>query len=175
MCFYALRFNLYLLLAVLALTGCKTGKQKQDKHLATLRVHIEDRAQLPDSGLTVPVLRTQPVLISINREPFLTEASILNASLLEVPGGFAIQLKLDNSGTWMLEQFTAANPGRHMVIFSQWGEKAADSRWLAAPIIPHRIANGVLAFTPDCSAEEAKKIVTGLNHMGKKTAKGKMK
>ena len=49
----------------------------------------------------------------------------------------------------MLEQYTAANPGRHLVIFGQWGDKLADGRWLAAPLITHRISNGLLAFTPD--------------------------
>jgi hypothetical protein len=173
MCFYALRFNLYLLLGVVALSGCQTGRE--GKIVASLRVHMEDRAQMPDSGTTVKVLRDSPVLVSINPEPFLTEANVLSASLLNTPGGFAIQVKLDNSGTWALEQFTAPNPGRHLAIFSQWGEDPKDSRWLAAPIVPRRMANGVLAFTPDCSLEEAKKIVAGLNNMAKKVAKGKMK
>jgi preprotein translocase subunit SecD len=175
--FCALRFNLYLLLAVLTLTGCQTDKpgKKNDKHVASMRIHLENRAQVAGSGKTVEVLRSQPVLVTISPDPVLTEASIINATLLETPGGHAIQVRFDESGTWTLEQFTSANPGRHLVIFSQWSEKKEDSRWLAAPLITRRIASGVLVFTPDASPEEAEKIVVGLNNMAKKIAKGKMK
>ena len=171
--FYAMRFNLYLLLlvAAVAFTGCKTDRP--EKKVASLRVHIENRAQVVGSGQTVQVLRSEPVLVTINTEPILTERNVIKAALLETPGGFAIEVKFDESGTWILEQYTSANSGRHLAIFSQWSELTKDSRWLAAPIISHRTANGVLAFTPDASHAEAKQIVTGLNNMAKQIAKGK--
>jgi len=170
--FYALRFNLYLLLtAVVVLTGCKT---KADK-TASLRIYIESRAQTSTSGETVALLRSHPVTVTVNREPILTEANVVAAALMETPGGHAIEVKFDSTGTYVLEQFTSANPGRHFVLFSQWTEKAGDSRWLAAPIISRRIATGVYSFTPDASREECVLIVTGLNNMAKKVAKGKMK
>ena len=177
MCFYALRFNLYLLLAALALTGCQADKpaKKSSKHVSSLRIHLENRAQIAGSGKTVEVLRAQPVLVTISPDPFLTEANVISATLLETPGGHAIQIRFDESGTWTLEQFTSANPGRHLVIFCQWSDKPADSRWLAAPLITRRNASGVLAFTPDASQEEADQIVIGLNNMAKKVAKGKLK
>ena len=177
MCFYALRFNLYFLLAALALTGCQTDKadKKSSKHVSSMRIHLENRAQMAGSGKTVEVLRVQPVLVSISPEPILTEANIVSAKLLETPGGHAIQIRFDETGTWTLEQFTSANPGRHLVIFSQWSDKPADSRWLAAPLITRRNASGVMAFTPDASQEEAEQIVIGLNNMAKKVAKGKLK
>ena len=175
--FYALRFNLYLLLvlaAMLAVTGCKTDKTKKaDKHVSSLRLYMENRAQVPGSGETISVLRASPVLVTIGREPFLTEANVTAARLLETPGGFAIEVRFDESGTWILEQYTSANSGRHIAIFSQWSEKTMDSRWIAAPIISHRIANGVFAFTPDASREEAKQIVLGLNNEAKVIAKQK--
>lgn len=173
--FYALRFNLYLLLvmaAMLAVTGCKTDKTKKaDKHVSSLRLYLENRAQVPGSGETVSVLRASPVLVTIGREPFLTEANVTAAKLLETPGGYAIEVRFDESGTWILEQYTSANSGRHIAIFSQWSDQTKDSRWLAAPIISHRIANGILAFTPDASREEAQQIVTGLNNQAKANAK----
>jgi hypothetical protein len=43
-----------------------------------------------------------------------------------------------------------------------------ESRWLAAPVIPRRISNGVLTFTPDASREEADLIAIGLNNVAKK-------
>jgi hypothetical protein len=172
--FYALRFNLYLLtLAGLFLTGCQTDKDS--KHLATIRVHLENKAQLAGSGKTVSVLRAEPVLVTINEEPILTEANVQMASLLQTPAGYSILVQFDETGTWTLEQYSSAYEGKHLVIFSQWSEKTGDSRWLAAPLITHRIANGQLSFTPDASLEECTNIVTGLNHMAKKIADGKMK
>ena len=173
--FYALRFNLYLLLAaVVMLTGCKTNKSDA-KNTASLRFYIESRAQTADSGEIVTVLRSQPVTVTVNREPILTEANIVAAALMETPGGFAIEVKFDTTGTYILEQFTSANPGRHFAVFSQWTDKAKDSRWVAAPLISRRIADGIYSFTPDTSREESKLIVSGLNNMAKKVAKGKMK
>jgi hypothetical protein len=174
---YARRFNLYLLLlgvVLLAGNGCKTGSDA-DKQTASLRIYLENRAQITGSGQTVSVLRSSPVLVTINSEPALTEANIIAATVLTTPGGYAIEVKFDEMGTLMLEQFTAANIGRHFVIFSQWSDKAMDSRWLAAPLIVHRIPNGLLSFTPDASLDEDKQIVRGLNNMAKQLAKGKMK
>ena len=43
-----------------------------------------------------------------------------------------------------------------------------DYRWLAAPVISHRISDGVLVFTPDATREEAEEIALGLNNVSKK-------
>ncbi|HEY2328809.1 MAG TPA: hypothetical protein VGI63_03230 [Verrucomicrobiae bacterium] len=173
--FYAGRFNLYLLLLAAApfFTGCKTDKP--EKQLASLRVYVENRAQAPGGGQTVSVLRSQPVMVTINTDTILSEANVIKATLLETPGGFAIEVKFDETGTLTLEQYTAANPGGHLVIFSQWSENTKDSRWLAAPLISHRIADGMLSFTPDASRDEARLIVSGVNHMAENLAKEKMK
>lgn len=176
--FYARRFNLYLLaltVGLLAVAGCQTDKKKAEKQVASLRIHIENRAQLMDTGQTVSVLRSSPVLVTIGPEPILTEANVVSAQLLQTEGGYAVEVKFDSSGTYMLEQYTSANSGKHLVIFCQWSEIAKDSRWIAAPIITHRIPNGVLSFTPDASEAETRQIVTGLNNMAKQVAKGKMK
>lgn len=173
--FYTRRFNLYLLLltALLPVVGCQS--HKPEKEVASLRVHIESRAQLADTGKTIPVLRSSPVLVTIGPEPVLSEANVLAARLLHSEAGYAIEVKFDDMGTYILEEYTSANSGKHFVIFCQWSEKAKDGRWIAAPIITRRIANGVLSFTPDASEAEAKQIVTGLNNMAKQIAKGKMK
>jgi preprotein translocase subunit SecD len=173
--FYARGFNLYLLLlaVTLAAAGCQSDKDKAAKHLASLRIHLENRAQLPGSGKTVSVIRANPVLVTINTEPVLTEAGIVRADLLDSPVGFAVQVKFDEEGAFTLEQYTSAYEGKHFVIFGQWSEDSTNSRWLAAPLISHRIINGVFAFTPDASHEEAKQLVIGLNNMAKKIAKEK--
>ena len=170
--FYGQRFNLYLLMtaALVLAAGCATGN-KADKQTAALRVHIECAANFVSSSQTVTVLRSQPVQANISKEPILTEANIIAATLLETPGGFAVEVKFNDTGKYTLEQFSSANPGRHFVIYGQWGDKIKDGRWLAAPIIGHRLANGVLAFTPDADREEARQLVLGLNNYAKIVAK----
>jgi preprotein translocase subunit SecD len=168
------RFNLYFALAtaLALLCGCQTGKQDK-KPLSALRVHIEvntDNANAGDLGTvqTVSVLRSDPVAVTIAHDPILTEANVVAAAVINAPGGFAIEIRFDENGTWLLEQYSASNPGKHFAIFGLWGEKLANGRWLAAPIITHRIANGVLAFTPDASREEADEFVSGLNNAVKR-------
>ena len=172
--FYRQRFNLILTAAAALLLagGCATGK-KADKQLAILRVHVESSANLAGGGRTISVLRHEPVAVTIGSEPILSEASIIAATLLETPGGFAIEVKFDETGGWVLEQYSATNPGKHFAIFGQWGEKLAEGRWLAAPQISRRLAGGILAFTPDCSRDEAKELVRGLNNAAKKAATGR--
>lgn len=180
----ARQFNLYLpLLAVLALLalccGCQSGK-KDKEPTAALRIHIEASDSLADTGQTVTgqtvsVLRADPVLVSIAADPVLTEANVIGAAVLSVQGGYAVQVKLDQTGAWTLEQFSAANPGKHFVIYGQWGEKATDGRWLAAPLISHRMTDGIVSFTPDASRAETDKLVLGLNNVAKKNLKALLK
>jgi hypothetical protein len=104
-------------------------------------------------------------------DPILTEANVVAARVIETPGGFAVEIQFDESSSLMLEQYSSSNLGLHFVIFGQWGEKASDGRWLAAPLITHRIANGQLAFTPDITRAQADRLVLGLNNVAKKLQK----
>ena len=162
----ARRFNTYLVLVavLVCFCSCNTAKKKP-KDLSLLRIHLE--AGSSEAGMTdnVSVLRTHPLSVTITHNPVLTEANVVLASIIDSPGGFSVDIKFDESGALMLEQYTAANPGRHLVIFGQWGEKIADGRWLAAPLITHRISNGQIAFTPDMSRSEADRFVLGLNNV----------
>ena len=163
------RFNIYLSvdMVFVLVNGCKTDEK--DKQLSTLRVHIE-AGNVGDPSLlrTITMVRSNPVLITIARDPVLTEANVLAAKVVDNQGGFAIEVQFDENGSWLLEQYSSANPGRHFVIFSLWGDTPAQSRWLAAPLIAHRIGNGRLVFTPDASREEAEKVALGLNNAAKK-------
>jgi len=169
------RFNLYLAVAaaLALLCGCQTHRQKGP--LGALRVHIQVNPDSLGISQTISVLRSDPVLVTIARNPILTEANLVAAKVMDTPGGFAIEVQFDENGTWLLEQYSAANPGGHFAIFGQWGEKLVNGRWLAAPLITRRIANGVLAFTPDCSRAEADQLVLGLNQVAAKNRKGQMK
>jgi preprotein translocase subunit SecD len=174
--FYRRRFNLYLsLAAALALvSGCALF-HRSAKGMADLRVHIESGASLSGATKSISVLRSAPVMVNITTEPVLTEADIITATLITTPDGFAVEVKFDEAGGLTLEQYTATNPGKHLAIFGQWGEKLADGRWLAAPGINRLIANGTLTFTPDASREEAEQLVKGLNIAAKYYAAKKSK
>jgi preprotein translocase subunit SecD len=170
----ALRFNIYLaIVAAFALVcGCQTGKPKEK--LSALRIHVETNPTSTGTSQTVSVLRSEPVLVTVENDPILTEANVINARIIESPGGFAVEVRFDETGSWILEQNTAANVGRHFAIFGQWGDKLINGRWLAAPLITHRIGNNVLAFTPDASRDEADQLVLGLNNVAKNTLKAQL-
>jgi len=163
----AVRFNIYLTLAVLLGMACGCQMFKKDTVTGALRVHIEMDTDPAGTSQPISVLRSDPVLVTIKREAILTEANIISAKVIDAHGGFAIEIKFDETGTWTLEQYSAANPGRHFVVFGAWGDKVTDSRWLGAPLITRRISDGILAFTPDCSREEADQLVFCLNNDAK--------
>jgi preprotein translocase subunit SecD len=160
------RFNSYLLLALVALcaVGCKSMKKKD---ATTFRLHQEVNPD-GDRSSAVPVYRASPMYVNVENGPFITEGHIAKASVIEALGSFQIMVQFDRRGTWLLEQYTTAHRGRRIGIFSQFG----DARWLAAPVMNKRIADGVLVFTPDASREEADRIVLGLNNVAKEAQKG---
>jgi len=166
------QFNIYLMLAAVLALFCSCQTDKKDKEIGALRVHIEANSDNTGTSQTISVLRSDPVLITIEKEPILTEANVVEAKVIDAHGGIAIEIQFDESSALVLEQYTAANSGKHYAVFGQWGDKLSEGRWLAAPIITHRIANGVLAFTPDASREEADQLALGLNNVAKKNRKG---
>jgi len=116
------RFNIYLVLGALlaSASGCQTIGRKASN--AALRVHIQLPPEPNDTTLEVSVLRSTPVMITIQRQPILSEANLLNARVVEAAGGFALQMKFDETGTWVLEHYTASYNGDHFAIWGQWNE-----------------------------------------------------
>jgi preprotein translocase subunit SecD len=177
----ARRFNVYFALAavLVLLCGCKTDQQRERdqaaKVVGALRVHLEASPNDAGTTQTISVPRSDPVLVTIADEPILTEANLIAARVIDTPGAPGIEVRFDEISASLLEQYSAANPGRHFAIFGQWGEKLSDGRWLAAPLITHRISDGTLAFTPDCSREEANQLVLGLNNVAAKINKSSLK
>ena len=166
------QFNIYLMLAATLALFCGCQTSKKDTPVSALRIHIEINPDSAGTSKTIPIVRSDPVPVTIAQEPVLTEVNIVTARVFDTPGGFAIEVRFDETASWILEQYSAANSGLHFAIFGQWGDKLANGRWLAAPLITRRIANGVLAFTPDASREEADQLVLGLNNVAKKSRKG---
>jgi len=177
---YALRFNIYLALfaALLLGAGCQSANSSggESKKLSALRLHIESNAGPRDTtSQTISLIRADPVSLNIVTTPILTEADIVASRVLDTTAGFAVEVKFSPTGTLMLEQYSASYPGKHFAVFGQWGEKGTDGRWLAAPLISHRITDGILSFTPDMNRDDAYRLVLGLNNVSKKIAKGAMK
>ncbi len=162
------RFNLYLLVVALAAGGCLTHKDPKAKELATLRVHLEAGSQDTDRSVQAPIYRASPVQVQIQNEPFLSELEVSSAKVVDVLGGFDLQIQLNHEGTMLLQQYSANNRGRRYVVFSQFGEKGKQARWLAAPVFSRLMSDGLIQFTPDASREEAEDIAIGLNNTAKK-------
>ena len=111
------------------------------------------------------MLRASPIPVEIEREPFLDESLIAEATVVDTIAGFDIRLQLTRRGSWILENTTVAHRGRRVAIAAEFGE----FRWLAAPVIQHPVSNGLLVFTPDATREEAESIVNGLNKVIQRT------
>jgi preprotein translocase subunit SecD len=172
-------FNLYLMAVLVCglVGGCKTADGKDKKILSTLRLHLESKADPMGRSETADVYRQSPVQFTIDKAPFLSEAQVKEAKVIDVTGGFALQVQFDRQGSWLLEQYTAANRTKHILVFSQFvgplEEKLNKGRWLAAPQINNHITDGLFAFTPDATREEAERIALGLNNVAKRLATGK--
>ncbi len=105
---------------------------------------------------------------NVDKSRFADTSNVESAKVVDtLGGGFAIQVKLDWEGAQLLDGVTTGHQGRHIVVFSDFGQK----RWLAAPVISKRISDGVLTFTPDATREETERIVRGLNNVVKKEKK----
>lgn len=167
------RFNVYLLIASVALlaVGCQSHKNDDDKKYSTLRLHVEVTQSIGDFSVYVPIYRQSPVQVNVDKDPFLTEVNVSEAKVMDTIGGFALRIEFDHEGAMLLENYTTANPGRRIAMFSSFGKTKEESRWLAAPRIDKRISNGVLIFTPDATRAEAERIVLGLNNVHKEVLK----
>ncbi len=172
------RFNIYLMggLILGLLCGCNSEAHKRKKRVATFRVHAEMNPDAMGRTENIQVYRAQPFLMTVGKQPFVTEQLVKEAKVVDVLGGYALQIQFDRQGTWLLEQYTAALRGKHLGIFSQWcappDEKLNQGRWLAAPLVQTHITDGLLVFTPDATREEAEEIALGLNNVAKKAATG---
>jgi preprotein translocase subunit SecD len=157
-------FNNYLLccLLVCLAVGCVSSEERtKRKEASTLRLFLEADQDAGSRGSPVPIYRAAPMPVNVERAPFLDEGHLTGAAVVDVVGGFAIQVSFDFHGTLMLENVSTANRGKRIAVYSQFTE----GRWLAAPKITQRIADGVLTFTPDATREEADRIVRGLNNV----------
>jgi preprotein translocase subunit SecD len=165
------RFNIYFGVALtLALAcGCNSTAHKKKAALSTLRLHMEMSRDRLGRSQNISVNRSVPVVLTVDKVPFLTETNVKEAKVVEDRGGFAVRIEFDQEGTYLLEQYTVANRERRVAVFCQFPTlpeyALGPGRWLAAPKITGRITDGFLTFTPDATHEEADLLVLGLNHV----------
>lgn len=155
------RFNLYLLtlLGAALLSGCASTKKKQPE--TVLRVHAEATSSTAFTS-KVALFEQSPVNLIVDQSTLLSDLDVDKASVVNSLGGYAIVIKFNKRGQWLLDEHSSLNIGRHLAIFVQYGEKLAKAKWIAAPIISNRISDGALIFTPDTTREDAEAIVKGL-------------
>ena len=171
-------FNLYLTLALILglAAGCNTPKSADKKILSTFRLHLEAKPDPLGRTETAQAYRQSPVMFTVDKAPFVSEAQVKEAKVIDVTGGFALQIQLDRQGSWLLEQYTSANRTKHILVYSQFFEPGEDKLnhglWLAAPQINNHIVDGLFIFTPDVTREQAERIALGLNHVAKKLSTG---
>lgn len=170
------RYNIYLLSGWLACgVGCETTKSPSSpgqtsakkpggKEYALLRLHLQANPDGTDRTAPVAIYRQNPMTMTVSTTPFLSEANVMRAAVLDHQGVLAIQVQFDRRGALLLENITTAYRGSWIGVLATFGE----SRWLAAPYIDQRITDGVFTFTPDATREEAERIVNGLNNVAKK-------
>ncbi len=165
-------FNAYLALFALAVgAGCKSAEErKRAKTYATFRLHLEVN---PDASGRHQEIEISGAQLTVSDAPFLDEGNLDRAAVVDtVDGGYAVQVQYDRHGTLVLEGVTTAHRGRRIAVFTEFGVgKSATARWLAAPIIGRRLADGVFIFTPNATREEANEIVLGLNNIARKIKK----
>lgn len=134
-------------------------RRRKPKPITALRVHVEARRDLPQRSLPARVGRSNPLNYNIEKLPILIEQNVERVTVLDQPGGFQVRVKYDSTGTRLLESYTAAAAGRHLIVAT---EIDGETRWLAAPLVRHRIADGVLSFSPDATREEMERMVHDL-------------
>jgi len=173
------RFNTYFALAIAVIigAGCASSKsedgaaakKKHKRREVVLKLHLEINRDGTQRVGTATVGRSAPFTISVEKQAFLTELQVVKAELIDALGTYSIGLQFDEKGTWILDQYSTANKGRHFAVWAEYGE----IRWIAAPKITQRLSTGRFVFTPDVTREDAETIVDGLNYVAEKISKGR--
>lgn len=173
-----MRFNIFLCGALLltAAAGCRThsdDKEKSEKKDATIiELHMEADAEDIRDTMPVPVGRDNPIIVEVEKDPFMDAQFLEDAQVVEEPDGlFSIRLKFDWQGSSLLNAETARNPGRRVAVFCQFGKGKEKNFYIASPKIQRPIANGIFTFAPAVTREEADRIVRGLNNVVKQVKK----
>jgi hypothetical protein len=140
----------------------KPTKEEKDpsKVASTIRLHMETESPGMGSG-KIKVMRSDPTTLNVEKNAFVDEGFLERADVIETVGGHMILLKFNTQGALRLQMWTVSKTGRRIAVWAKWTE----GRWIAAPVAARALEDGVIAFTPDASREEAERIVRGLNNV----------
>src|SRR4051812_23678181 len=108
-------FNTYfqLVIALMLLSGCQSPETKRKKQFSMLDIHVETNQTSSDRNRQVPISREHPFMVNIEKTPFLTQNAVQQAKVVEGVGGFALWIQFDRQGSWLLEQYSGGNVGKH--------------------------------------------------------------
>lgn len=143
-------------------------KEKKPKLIKSIRVYVETKHDIEERSLPAVVGRSSPMKFMVEKLPILNEVHVEAAALVDQPGGFEVRVKFNSLGARILESYTAAAAGRHLLIMTEIDK---EGRWIAAPLIRKRLGDGNLTFTPDASRDEMDRLVKGLNQLVEKNRK----
>src|SRR5690349_8448965 len=103
-------FNTYLpaAIAMLMVCGCLSPEYLRKKQVSTLRIHLEVNPDGTEHNQAILVYREHPASVNVEKTPFLTEADIAEAKVVDEFGGYSLLIKFDRRGTWLLEQYSSA-------------------------------------------------------------------
>jgi hypothetical protein len=158
------RFNIILAMLLLLPLGCKSSEErKRAKEATFMRFHIESNVDGTQHNARVPVYRSSPMMVGVERNAALDEEFMDNVELVAADefGNQAIKVTFNDAGKRRLDYVTSSYKGLRLVVQARWTE----TRWLAAPLMTKRISDGVFIFTPDASPEECERIVAGLKNV----------
>ncbi len=153
-----------------AAPASKSGKKaKKPKPLERLRIHLESRHDLAERSLLAQLGTDESLKFSIERLPILNEVHVETAVLIDEPGGsYQMQVRFNSIGSKLLEGYSASAAGRHLLIMT---DVDGEARWIGAPLIRRRIADGVISFAPTVSRDIIERLVFGLNDAIRKKRK----
>ncbi len=150
-------------MVLLTAAGCTSGPdRKSKKEESVVQLFMEAEADIGDQTAVIQVVRSAPVPVRIYKRPFLDSSELVDAAVVDVVGGFVVQLQFTAHGALVLEQVSTAHRGSRIAVFGMF----PGGRWLAAPVVANRITNGVFVFTPDATREEAERLVRGVEQHG---------
>ncbi|MFN0066951.1 MAG: hypothetical protein ACKVYV_04870 [Limisphaerales bacterium] len=140
-------------------------KSKKPKDPEFLRIYFESPRDTTQRAMEAKVGRSSPMSITIEKLPILSEAHMKIVEVVDQGGGPSLRITFNRMGKRLLENYTSTGVGRRLVVQTQFDDEA---RWLGAPRIARRNAEGILVFAPDASSEELDRLVRGLTKAIKK-------
>ena len=142
----------------LLLAGCALFRHQEPP--ATLRLYEEATSTLPEDNVRMVAIPKLGLKIPLNPYATISEEDVDKATLEQTPGGAAIEVQFDVSGSMVFNEMTTRCRGQYIVTF-------LNNRPVAAWLVDRRVTNGQFVVEGDFTDEEAGKAVDSLNKQSK--------